>query len=169
MAHAHEPGFTVRRATDADLPVLGRLGALLIRVHYAFDRDRFMAPGDAPEEGYAWFLGTQLREADVAVFVADHNGDVLGYVYAGIEPQDWKSLREESGYVHDIVVDDANRKSGVATALLDAAMAWMRSRGMPRVVLTTATGNVGARRLFDRLGFRETMVEMTRELSEGTS
>lgn len=67
MAHAHDLGFTIRRATDADLPALGRLGALLMRTHYAFDRDRFMAPGDDPEDGYAWFLRTQLRESDVAM------------------------------------------------------------------------------------------------------
>jgi ribosomal protein S18 acetylase RimI-like enzyme len=164
MAHAHDDGFTIRRATDADLPALGRLGALLLRTHYAFDSDRFMAPGDDPEEGYAWFLGTQLRASDVAIFVADRDGAVIGYVYVGIEPQSWKELREEAGFVHDIVVDDANRRSGIARALMQAALEWLRSRGMPRVVLGTASQNAAARRLFDSLGFRETMVEMTREL-----
>lgn len=45
MTLAREDGFIVRRATDADLPALGRLGASLVRMHYAFDRERFMAPG----------------------------------------------------------------------------------------------------------------------------
>ena len=36
----------VRRATAADLPALGRLGALLLRTHYEFDPQRFLAPGD---------------------------------------------------------------------------------------------------------------------------
>jgi ribosomal protein S18 acetylase RimI-like enzyme len=165
MAHARNLEITVRRATEADLPVLGRLGALLMRKHYAFDRERFMAPGDNPEEGYAWFLGTQLHESDVAIFVADHEGTVLGYVYAAVEPQSWKDLREEAGFVHDLVVDDGSRRSGVARALMLVAQKWLRSRGMPRVVLGTATANVAARHLFASLGFRETMVEMTRELA----
>jgi GNAT superfamily N-acetyltransferase len=101
----------------------------------------------------------------VAIFVADHEGAVLGYVYAGIEPQSWKELREEAGFVHDIVVHDANRRSGVARALMQAALDWLRGRGMPRVVLWTATANTTARHLFDSLGFRHTMVEMTRELT----
>ena len=160
----HGADFTIRRATDADLPALGRLGALLMRTHYAFDRDRFMAPSDNPEEGYAWFLGTQLREPDVAVFVAERSGEVLGYVYAGIEPQSWKELREEAGFIHDIVVDEAARRSGIAQLLIEAAIDWLRARGMPRVLLGTASQNEAAQRLFDRLGFRRTMIELTREI-----
>ena len=46
----------IRRATKADLPALGRLGALLVQTHYAFDPHRFMAPRPNANEGYAWFL-----------------------------------------------------------------------------------------------------------------
>jgi ribosomal protein S18 acetylase RimI-like enzyme len=156
--------IAIRRATTGDLPALGRLGASLLRTHYQFDPHRFMAPGDDPEEGYAWFLGTQLREEDVVVFVAEHQAAIVGYVYAGLEPQSWKELRDACGFIHDVVVDERSRRSGVASALLEAAIAWLRERGAPRVVLWTAQQNEGAQRLFDRLGFRRTMVEMTREL-----
>ena len=44
------------------------------------------------------------------------------------------------------------------------AIAWLRSRGMPRAMLWTAEKNPGAQQLFTRLGFRRTMVEMTMEL-----
>lgn len=155
---------TIRRATKADLPALGRLGALLMHVHHAFDSQRFMSPGDDPEGGYAWFLGTQLREDDVVVFVAERDGEILGYVYAGIEPQSWKELRDEAAFIHDIVVDERGRGAGVATTLMETAMDWFRARGTPRVVLWTAEPNVGAQQLFSKLGFRKTMIEMTREL-----
>jgi ribosomal protein S18 acetylase RimI-like enzyme len=123
-----------------------------------------MAPGDHPEEGYGWFLGTQLREDDVVVFVAERDASIVGYVYAGLEPQSWKELREASGFIHDVVVDANGRRSGVATLLMEAALDWLRDRGAPRVMLWTAQHNEGAQRLFDRLGFRRTMIEMTREL-----
>jgi len=155
---------TIRRATDADLAALGRLGAVLLRTHYSYDRRRFMAPGEAPEEGYAWFLGTQLRDPDVGVFVAEVHGDVVGSVYAGIEPQSWKELREEAGFIHDVVVDERGRRKGLASRLLATALEWLASRGMPRVLLWTAEPNVEAQRVFSRLGFRTTMIEMTREL-----
>ena len=156
--------ITIRPATKADLPALGTLGALLLRAHYQFDSRRFMAPGTSPEDGYGWFLGTQLNDDDVVVLVAERQFSVVGYVYAGLEPQSWKELREACGFIHDVVVDERSRRSGVAAALIEAAASWLRERGAPRVVLWTAHRNDDAQRLFERLGFRRTMVEMTREL-----
>ena len=155
---------TIRRATEADADALGRLGALLLRAHHAFDPLRFMAPGKNPEAGYGWFLSSQLGDEDVAVFVAERDGAVIGYVYAGLEPRSWKELREACGFIHDVAVREDGRRTGVASALIDAAIEWLRSRGAPRVVLWTAEPNAPAQRLFGRLGFRRTMVEMTREL-----
>lgn len=157
-------GVAIRRATAADLPALGVLGASLLRDHYAFDPQRFMAPRGDPESGYAWFLGTQLKQDDVAVFVAEQGGSVVGYLYAALEPESWKELREAAGYIHDIVVVPEARRHGVASALVETACAWFRSVGAPRVVLGTAEKNERAQRLFTRLGFRRTMIEMTREL-----
>ena len=158
------PQTIVRRARREDLPALGRLGASLLREHYQIDPQRFISPGDDPEGGYAWFLGTELSNPDVAVFVAERDATVVGYAYVGLEPQSWKDLREAAGYIHDVVVDPNARRHGVATALMDAGLAWLRERGAPRVVLTTAEQNESAQRLFAKLGFRRTMIEMTREL-----
>jgi len=158
------PPVTVRRAEERDLEAVGRLGARLLREHHDFDPLRFMAPRGNTEKGYAWFLGTQLQHDDAAVFVAERGGQVVGYVYAGIEPQSWKELREEAGFIHDVYVDEPARRCGIASALLGEAAAWLAARGMPRVVLWTAAPNDVARRLFERLGFRHTMTELTREL-----
>lgn len=155
----------IRRATTRDLDAVGRLGAALLRAHYAFDADRFMEAGADAEAGYAWFLGTQLDRADSLVLVAEVDGSVAGYLYAGIEPRSWKELREEAGFVHDILVDEGSRGAGLARALIGEAITWFRERGVPRVVLWTAAKNTLAQKLFERLGFRSTMIEMTRELT----
>ena len=110
------------------------------------------------------FLCTQLEEEGVAIFVAEQGGSLVGYVYAGLEPQSWKELREAAGFIHDVVVAPQAQRHGVASALIDAACEWFRTVGAPRVVLWTAEKNEGAQRLFTRLGFRRTMIEMTREL-----
>jgi RimJ/RimL family protein N-acetyltransferase len=50
---------------------------------------------------------------------------------------------------------------------MEGALAWLRQRKAPRVVLWTSPHNENAQRLFDHLGFRRTMIEMTRELEDG--
>jgi ribosomal protein S18 acetylase RimI-like enzyme len=151
----------IRRATRDDLPHLGRLGAQLMRVHYRFDTRRFLEPGGDAEEGYAWFLGTQLDLPDALVLVAVEGGAIVGYAYAAIEPRSWQMLLDEAGVIHDVLVEERACGHGIATALVRAALDWISSRGIPRVVLHTADRNERAQRLFTRLGFRRTMVEMT--------
>jgi ribosomal protein S18 acetylase RimI-like enzyme len=58
---------------------------------------------------------------------------------------------------------EAARGSGVAVRLAEADRVAGRA-GMPRVLLWTVPQNEAARRLFNRLGFRQTMMELTREL-----
>lgn len=158
--------ITIRRATPADLPALGRLGALLVREHHDFDPKRFIPATSETEAGYAWYLGTQLEVTNVTVMVAEENGDVVGYTYAGLEGRDYMALRGPAGALYDIVVDPAKRRRGVGRLLIDAALAFLKDLGAPRVVLSTATRNDAAQHLFESVGFRRTMIEMTAELSE---
>ena len=154
----------VRKAEPRDLEALGRLGAMLMQTHYAFDSLRFLAPHPGVEHGYASFLRVRIDSPDDVIFVAEKDGHVAGYVFAALEPMSWKELRGPAGFIHDVAVEEADRRSGVATALMNAAIDWLRQHGAPRVVLGTAAPNKGAQALFRRLGFRDTMIEMTKEL-----
>jgi ribosomal protein S18 acetylase RimI-like enzyme len=81
-----------------------------------------------------------------------------------MEGTDYMALRGPAGALYDIVVDPAHRRQGVGRMLLDATIEALKTRGAPRVVLSTAERNESAQRLFERAGFRRTMIEMTREL-----
>jgi ribosomal protein S18 acetylase RimI-like enzyme len=157
-------GVSVRPAALSDLAAVGRLGALLVRTHHDFDPERFIAATSGTEQGYGSFLGTQLGKPDVVVLVAERDHAVVGYVYAGLEGTDYMALRGPAGAIYDIVVDPEHRGHGIGRMLLDAALEDLKTRGAPRVVLSTAERNETAQRLFARAGFRRTMIEMTREL-----
>jgi len=161
------PPITIRPAAPVDLGAIGRLGALLVRTHHDFDPQRFIAATPQTEHGYAAFLRTQLDEPNIVVLIAERNGEVLGYTYAGIEGRDYMSLRGPAGVLYDIVVDPTHRGRGVGRMLLEATLADLHARGAPQVVLSTAERNEAAQRLFGRAGFRRTMIEMTRELGDG--
>ena len=164
MSARPDPAARIRAAASTDLPAIGRLGALLVRTHHDFDPKRFIAATPRTERGYASFLGTQLEEQNIIILVAERDGQVVGYTYAGVEDFDYMSLRGPAGVLHDIVVDVAHRGQGIGGMLLDATVAALVARGAPQVVLSTAERNESAQRLFARAGFRRTMIEMTRDL-----
>ena len=155
---------TIRPAERRDREALGRLGAMLMRTHSAFDPQRFLEAGPGAEHGYGSFLGSMLGSDDNAVFVAEKDESIVGYVWAALEPLSWKELRGPAGFIHDVVVTDEARRSGIGELLMQTAIRWLRERDAPRVILWTAAPNEGAQALFGRLGFRKTMVEMTMEL-----
>jgi ribosomal protein S18 acetylase RimI-like enzyme len=145
------------------MPTVGRLGALLVRMHHELDTQRFMPATPKTQYGYASFLESQLAVRSVIVLVAEREGEVVGYTYSGLEGPDWMSLRGPAGVLHDIVVDPAHRGHGIGRLLLEATLAALEARKAPRVVLSTAARNEAAQRMFEAAGFRRTMIEMTRE------
>jgi len=158
--------ITVRAARREDLPAASKLAAELVRQHHAYDPLRFMSV-EPLEEGYEGFLRTQIDRDGVVLLVAARRrgGDeqVVGYLLGSLEDRDWSDLRDACGKIHDVYVDESVRRRGVASQLVEEAVARLEAMGAPRVVLMAAWRNDLARRLFERLGFRPTMLELTRE------
>lgn len=154
---------TVRGATVDDLPGVSALAEALVDLHHGFDPRRFLrVPGVA--EGYLKWFGRELENPDAVILVATGAEGLLGYLYGRVEARDWNMLLDRHGALHDIYVTAEARGRGVAEALIDDFAARVKALGVPRVVLHTASQNEAAQRLFARLGFRPTMIEMTREL-----
>ena len=97
---------SIRRAVASDAPQLGTLGAMLMRTHYAFDPQRFLAAGAQAARGYANFLESQLDDDESVVFVAEQDTRIIGYVYAGLEPMSWKELRGPAAFIHDVMIEE---------------------------------------------------------------
>jgi ribosomal protein S18 acetylase RimI-like enzyme len=155
---------TIRPAAPADIEALGRLGALLVQVHHEFDPERFIAPTPQTQSRYGGFLGAQLKRKDAVVLAAEEDRAVVGYAYAGLEGNDWLTLRGPAGVIYDLMVDPAHRRRGVGLRLLNETIAALQRLGAPQVMLSTAQPNAAAQRLFAHAGFRPTLIEMTREL-----
>src|SRR5262245_37248424 len=134
-----------------------------MRQHHEADPRRFLMV-ERPEAGYGWFLVSRLSDPDSFVGVAESSNEIVGYVFAAVGGTSWKDLRGPGGFIHDIYVDERARGQGAGTELLRAALEWIHSRGMSQTVLFSKSGNASAQRLFAKMGFRETMIEMTRDV-----
>ncbi|ADV67401.1 GNAT family N-acetyltransferase [Deinococcus maricopensis] len=111
------------------------------------------------------------RNAWVAEVDGHMAGVLVAYDGARARMLDWPFLRRawaltdnthyvieeetEAGefYVDTVSVRAAYQGRGVGTQLVQFAVALARERGFPRVTLLVDEGNVGARRLYERLGF----------------
>lgn len=153
----------VRSMTEDDLEEVAALAGKLVRQHMAFDPQRFLQLVN-PEAGYARYFASELASEDVILIVAELEERVVGYAYARLEPRSYNELLDACGKLHDIYVDERARGAGVGESLLREVFARLAARKAPRVVLLTAVQNEAAQRLFAKVGFRTTMLELTREL-----
>ncbi len=157
------PEIRVRRARPEDLPATARLAAEMVRLHHRFDPHRFMLPPNI-ERGYKGFLKGELADRAAVLLVAENStGVIVGYAYGRVEGINWALLLAEHGELIDLYVDESARRHGVATALVEEMVCRLEGMGAPRIVLSAAIDNPNAQALFRKLGFRPTMVEMTRE------
>jgi ribosomal protein S18 acetylase RimI-like enzyme len=151
----------IRGAEESDLALVAELAGELVRMHHRTDPARFFLPENV-EKGYAWWFSKELARAGAVILVATRGEQVVGYAYGTLEERDWNMLLDAHGALHDVLVAEAERRSGAGKLLVDAMVERLEALGAKRVVLSTMVGNAAAQKLFARCGFRATMLEMTR-------
>jgi len=156
--------YVVQPMTRDDLPAVGKLAGALVRFHHAIDPARFLLV-DSVETGYARYFGSELGDEDAVLLSAidEESRAVAGYAYGRLEPRDWNMLLDAHGALHDVLVAEEARGHGLGERLVREMCRRLDEKGAPRIILHTTDGNATAQALFAKLGFRKTMLEMTRE------
>jgi len=148
----------IRRATPADVDVIADYAGKLAVQHREYDPKRFTCL--ANREQMAVFYGSQTSVEDAAVLVAELDGKVAGFAYIQFEPRNYAALLESAAWLHDIYVDETARGHNIGKCLIEASAKAAKELGADKLMLLAATENRFAKRLFERAGFHETMVEM---------
>lgn len=140
--------ITIRSATLADLPAIVAIYAHNVRTGTAsFEVD----PPDLAEMTRRF---QALQDAGMPYVVAEADGKLLGYAYAGPH-------RARPAYRHtvedSIYLDTAAQGRGVGTLLLEALIRECQARGFRQLVAVVGGGreNPGSAKLHARCGFRE--------------
>ncbi|MDY0055585.1 MAG: GNAT family N-acetyltransferase [Methyloversatilis sp.] len=130
-------------ATPADIPALcGLLSAL-------FAQEAEFTPDTAAQaRGLAMIVGDPRVGS---VLVARREGEIAGMVNLLFTVS--TALGERVVLLEDMVVAPAARGGGVGSALLQAAIAFAREQGCPRITLLTDRVNADAQRFYARHGF----------------
>lgn len=127
---AEEPGCTVRAMKAGDAPALAGIEAACFA--HPWSQEGLREETDNPA---ACFL------------VAEKDGKPVGY--AGMH------IGGEEGFLANVAVDPVCRRSGVASALLEALISEGRVRGLSRLTLEVRLSNRAAVALYEKKGFRK--------------
>jgi len=161
----HTDDVTIRPAAPEDLSELGRMGERLCHGHHELDPERFFVLENMAQ-GYTRFLGREIANDDAVVLAAEAGGRPVGYAYGRMEGREWNSLRDACAVGVDLYVAPEWRGRGVGRRLCEALVGAFADRGAPRIVVHAAARNERAVAFYESLGFRPTMVELTRELGD---
>jgi ribosomal protein S18 acetylase RimI-like enzyme len=159
--------FSIRAMTPSDLPAASRLAAKLVAMHHELDPRRFLHLPNAAA-GYAQYFRGELESDRVVLVVAertsrDGSASIVGYAYGRLEPRSYNELLDACGKLHDVYVEESARGHALGEALVVETVRRLTEKGAPRVLLLTAVQNEAAQHVFAKLGFRTTMLEMTKE------
>lgn len=139
-------GIQVRRGTPEDWQT-----SRALRLRALGERPDAFASTLEHEAGFADEVWRSRLETAATFFAVDGLGVFVGSV-TGIDDRHEPGGREVVG----MWVAPEHRGQGVGEALLAAVVAWAVAQASPSVALWVADGNDRARRLYERLGFRET-------------
>lgn len=93
-----------------------------------------------------------------AVLVAEGEGGIIGSVMVGHDGH--------RGWLYYLAAAPERQGQGIGRALVAAAEAWLRVRGVPKVQLMIRPTNTAVARFYDRLGYaEEPRVIMAKRLS----
>ena len=155
----------IRRADVKDLPILAKFGLALAQLHATFDDRRFLVPEDGDVRFFRFFEAELVRD-DAVLLIAEIAAAPVGYAFVRTEAASLEGLRAMGAFLHDIYVAPDVETRGVGRRLVEASFDAARSLGSTSLMLGVSPRNARARALFDRMGFRATMVEMRAELPE---
>ena len=148
----HPRSISVRRATPEDAADIARLNADVQRIHAAAHPD-FFKPPSATTFPPAHFVELMERP-DTVMFVAESEGRIVGYLYGDVTPamETSSTYAFPRFYIHHISVEPAHQGQGCGTALIEAAKAVARERGIPTLALSVWDFNHKAHAFFARQG-----------------
>ncbi len=152
----------IRKAVPADVPRLMELWNQLMDFHVEHCGSGRGIYTFAPnkEAIYRKYLRAQMRSRNAAILVAEKEGCIRGYAHTSIKslPPVYKYNKE--AYVDCIIVGARWRRKGIGTALLGAAAAWAKKKGLRQVSLTVHVKNSNAQAAYRHAAFAAHRVKM---------
>ncbi|MFN8448583.1 MAG: GNAT family N-acetyltransferase [Anaerolineae bacterium] len=156
--------IVIRRAKPEDIDTIARLWEALVAYHGDLDPS---LPPSAPQGArrYARRLLDRIDDPMSRVFVSEVDGKVVGYVLGVIVELAPEMFQQEaSGFLADLFVEEAYRRSGLGRGLVVELASWFREKGVGYFEWHVAARNEESIAFWRSLGGREVMLRMRADL-----
>lgn len=146
--------MNIRLATFENIDALVGLNAEVQKLHADALPYLFKQP-DNPAAIIADFRDRILADPEGRVFLAEINGEAVGYAYARINhrPDNAYTYAFDTIHIDQIGVKSAYQGQGCGRALIQAVFEWACAEKIDRVTLDTSDFNTKARTFFRNQGF----------------
>ncbi|MEV6842567.1 GNAT family N-acetyltransferase [Actinoplanes sp. NPDC051411] len=142
--------WTVRRVTVADAARMRALRLEMLADSPLAFLETLAQAAARPHEAYRARITQSARGRQVAQFIADTGGRLIGHAGGTVMPDD-----PATTVVFAVYLTPAYRGGKVLAELIDAVAAWSRECGRDELMLEVVTGNDRAVRAYEKLGFEE--------------
>ena len=151
----------IRRAKKKDIARISELLSQVLEIHAALRPDIFISGTTKYTEEE---LCNIISNDEAPVFVADDDGNVVGYAFCVMKRQPFSTNMKDfkSVYIDDLCVDENCRGKHVGSLLFDHVMDFAKKSGCYDVTLNVWEGNDRARSFYEKKGMfvKETQMEI---------
>jgi ribosomal protein S18 acetylase RimI-like enzyme len=161
--------FSVRPATEDDLVGMSRLWREMMDYHAKVEPRFRPLPSPAGEEAWMHHMRKDVLGGEGScIFVAEMGNRIVGQMIGLLRDEYAVFQPRQYGYVTDVAVDPAARRSGVGRALFEAVANWFRERGVSHLRLMVAHNNPISQPFWRAMGCTDYMDVLWYDLMEGS-
>jgi ribosomal protein S18 acetylase RimI-like enzyme len=153
----------VRVAEPEDAAAVDRLILYLDEFHAQGRPELFRVPSQKPRGDR--FLLNALEDRKQHILVAISDAEVVGYAHVMLKRTEASGHRIERRYseIDTIAVIPSAQRLGAGRKLIEAAVDWAESNGVDDHQIAVHDFNLGARRLYEQLGYAPSVTLLRRK------
>jgi ribosomal protein S18 acetylase RimI-like enzyme len=148
----NDPPMLIRLYQPSDLEALKRLtveGFTGVSIDHGIEQQFGSINGHDWRWRKARHIDADVRRDSAGVFVAEEDGQVVGYVTT------WQDSAAGIGHIPNLAVAASHRNQGLGRVLLEHAMNHFRAAGLTHAKIETLVQNAVGNHLYPSLGFVE--------------
>lgn len=150
----------IRLATKNDLPVLDTFMDDLVNAERPMD----VTIKDGKVIYYD--LESFISSDDAVLYVVEINGELVASGYAKIKPDRSYLKHEKQGYLGFMFVPEKHRGNGYNKLIVDALLAWCKTKNIHEIRLDVYDSNPSAIRAYEKAGFSKHMIHMRLDIGD---